>query len=115
MISYHVSEENLAALIDVVRQSVSKSQEGSIWKLVRELFLKFLKNCGCDTSADVVLVDVSITADLVARSQGRSEHPKSNAPKKLQHVEAFLLGFWCPPLDACGDGAGIVHAITDPR
>ena len=115
MIGHQVSEKSGAALVHVLGQSVLKFTEGSIWKLVRELKLKFLKDRGSYLTADVVFVDVRVTPDLVARSQGRLEHAKSNASKQLQHVEASLLGFWRPPLDACGDGASIVHATTDPR
>ena len=44
MIGYQVSEESGAALVHVLGQSCLKSMEGSIWKLVRELKLKFLKD-----------------------------------------------------------------------
>ena len=115
MICHQVSEESGTALVHVLGQSVLKSSEGSIWKLVRELKLKFLQNRGSYLTADVVFIDVRVTPDLVARSQGRSEHAKSNASKKLQHMETPLLGFWRPLLDTGGDGAGIVHALSDPR
>ena len=114
MIGYQVSEESGAALVHVLGQSVFESTEGSIWELVRELDLEFLKHRGSYTTADVVFVDVRVTSDLVARSQGRSKYTKSNASKQLQHVETPLLGVWRPPLDACGDGTGIVHAVPHP-
>ena len=87
MIGDQIGEKGGATLIDVLRQAVIKSVEGSIRELVRELKLKFAQNRRCHAATDVVLINVGVAPDLVARSRGRSKYPQSNAPKQFQNME----------------------------
>ena len=114
MIGDQIGEKGGATLIDVLRQAVIKSLEGSIRELVRELKLKFAQNRRCHASADVVLINIGVAPDLVARSQGISKYPQSNAPKQFQNMETVLQCLGRHFLDGGVDGTCVVHCFPHP-
>ena len=64
--------------------------------------------------ADVVLINVGVASDLVARSQGRSEYPQSNASKQFQYMETVWQGLGSHFLDGGVDGACVIHCLPHP-
>ena len=62
-----------------------------------------------NASADVVLINIGVAPDLVARSQGRSKYSQSNASKQFQNMETV---FRC--LDSGVDGTCVVHCFPHP-
>ena len=99
-------------MVDVLRQTVFKSLDGSIWQLVRKLVLKLAQHCNCHAFANVILVNVGVASNLVARSQGRPEYPQSNSPKQLQNMESVLQGLRSNLPGGGVDGNCIVHCLS---
>ena len=114
VIGDQIGVEGGVTLIDVLQQAVLKSLEGSIRELVRELKLEFAQNRRRHASADIVLINIGVAPDLVARSQGRSKCPQSNASKQFQHMETVLQCLGSHFLDGGVDGTCVVHCLSHP-